>query len=143
MPETKPKAPLTPEELRWRAAARDPDKAKRNLKLQYILLRCAIAASIGWGIYLFRTDVISRSDWLGALGIALSLVSILLGIVNNRRILVGKRPWGWKNTAGGKPRKRSECSAGRFGSGVRYSRHGRFSGFSQNRTSSHSPTACC
>ena len=82
MPETKPKAPLTPEELRWRAAARDPDKAKRNLKLQYILLRCAIAASIGWGIYLFRTDVISRSDWLGALGIALSLVSILLGIVN-------------------------------------------------------------
>ena len=51
MPETKPKAPLTPEELRWRAAARDPDKAKRNLKLQYILLRCAIAASIGWGIY--------------------------------------------------------------------------------------------
>lgn len=59
MPETKPKAPLTPEELRWRAAARDPDKAKRNLKLQYILLRCAIAASIGWGIYLFRTDVIS------------------------------------------------------------------------------------
>mgnify|MGYP003597162067 CR=1 FL=1 len=64
MPETKPKAPLTPEELRWRAAARDPDKAKRNLKLQYILLGCAIAASIGWGIYLFRTDVISRSDWL-------------------------------------------------------------------------------
>ena len=38
MPETKPKAPLTPEELRWRAAARDPDKAERNLKLQYILL---------------------------------------------------------------------------------------------------------
>lgn len=37
MPETKPKAPLTPEELRWRAAARDPDKAERNLKLQYIL----------------------------------------------------------------------------------------------------------
>ena len=80
MPETKPKAPLTPEDLRWRAAAWDPDKAERNLKLQYILLGCAIAASIGWGIYLFRTDVISRSDWLGALGIALSLVSILLGI---------------------------------------------------------------
>lgn len=94
MPETKPKVLLTPEELRWRAAARDPDKAKRNLKLQYILLGCAIAASIGWRIYLFRTDVISRSDWFGALGIALSLVSILLGIVNNRRILAGKRPWG-------------------------------------------------
>ena len=94
MPETKPKAPLTPEELRWRAAARDPDKAERNLKLQYILLGCAIAANIGWGIYLFRTDVISRSDWLGALGIALFLVSILLGIVNNRRILADKRPWG-------------------------------------------------
>ena len=87
MPETKPKALLTPEDLRWRAAAWDPDKAERNLKLQYILLGCAIAASIGWGIYLFRTDVISRSDWLRALGIALSLVSILLGIVNNRRIL--------------------------------------------------------
>ena len=37
---------------------------------------------------------ISRSDWLGALGIALFLVSILLGIVNNRRILADKRPWG-------------------------------------------------
>ena len=87
MPETKPKAPLTPEELRWRAAAWDPDKAERNLKLQYILLGCAIAASIGWGIYLFRTDVISRSDWFGALGIALSLVSILLGIVNNLSLI--------------------------------------------------------
>lgn len=93
MPETKPKALLTPEE-RVGGPPPGPDKAKRNLKLQYILLGCAIAASIGWGIYLFRTDVISRSDWLGALGIALSLVSILLGIVNNRRILVGKRPWG-------------------------------------------------
>lgn len=51
MPETKPKALLTPEDLRWRAAAWDPDKAERNLKLQYILLGCAIAASIGWGIY--------------------------------------------------------------------------------------------
>ena len=46
------------------------------------------------GNLLIRTDVISRSDWLGALGIALSLVSILLGIVNNRRILADKRPWG-------------------------------------------------
>lgn len=92
MPKNESERPLTPEELRWRAAAWDPEKAKRNLKLQYILLGCAIAASIGWGIYLFRTDVISRSDWLGALGIALSLVSILLGIVNNRRILAGKSP---------------------------------------------------
>ena len=94
MPETKPKALLPPEELRWRAAARDPDKAKRNLKLQYILLGCAIAASIGWGIYLFRTDVISRSAWLGALGIALFLVGILRGIVNNRRFLADQRPCG-------------------------------------------------
>lgn len=85
---------MTPEELRWRASAYDPDKAKRNLKLQYILLGCAIAASIGWGVYLFCTDVISRTDWFGALGIALSLISILLGIVNNRRILSGKKPWG-------------------------------------------------
>lgn len=85
---------MTPEELRWRASAYDSDKAKRNLKLQYILLGCAIAASIGWGVYLFCTDVISWTDWLGALGIALSLISILLGIVNNRRILSGKKPWG-------------------------------------------------
>lgn len=31
---------------------------------------------------------------VGSVGVALFLVSILLGIVNNRRILVGKRPWG-------------------------------------------------
>lgn len=86
--------PLTPEELRWRAAAWAPEKARRNQKLQYILLGCAIAASIGWGIYLFCTDVISRADWFGALGIALSLISILLGIINNRRILSKKKPWG-------------------------------------------------
>lgn len=93
MPETKPKAPLTPEE-RVGGPPPGPGQGKTQSETAILLLRCAIAASIGWGIYLFRTDVISRSDWLGALGIALSLVSILLGIVNNRRILVGKRPWG-------------------------------------------------
>ena len=77
MPETKPKALLTPEDLRWRAAAWDPDKAERNLKLQYILLGCAIAASIGWRIYLFRTDVISRSYFGGQEAVGRSLPHFL------------------------------------------------------------------
>ena len=94
MPETKPKAPLTPRTADC-GRARDPDKGRTILSCNTSHRSgCAIAASIGWGIYLFRSDVISRSDWLGALGIALFLVSILLGIVNNRRILADKRPWG-------------------------------------------------
>lgn len=85
---------MTPEELRWRASAYDPDKAKRNLKLQYILLGCEITAGIGWGIYLLCTDVVSRADRFIMPGLILSLVSVIFGIVNNRRILSKKKPWG-------------------------------------------------
>lgn len=86
--------PLTPEELRWRAAAWDPEKARRNLKWQYTLSGCNLAALIGWGILMLCSDDVSISDWFIVLSLVLSLTSLILGIVNNKRILAGKRPWG-------------------------------------------------
>lgn len=84
---------MTPEELRWRAGAYNPEKARRNLKLQYILLGCCVALIIGWTLYLVCTGF-STSDWFFIIALALSLTSTILGIVNNKRILSGKRPWG-------------------------------------------------
>lgn len=84
---------MTPEELRWRAGAYDPEKARRNLKLQYILLGCCVALIIGWTLYLVCTGF-STSDWFFIIALGLSLTSTILGIVNNKRILSGKRPWG-------------------------------------------------
>ena len=40
--------PLTPEELRWRAVAWDPEKARRNQKQQYILPGVWIVFTAAW-----------------------------------------------------------------------------------------------
>ena len=68
---------MTPRENKWLEDYRRREAAKT--------VRMQRRALWFWGA-LFTT--------LGALGIALFLVSILLGIVNNRRILADKRPWG-------------------------------------------------
>lgn len=86
------KWPLTPDELRWRAAARDPEKAKRNLKLQYVLLGCWGVLILVWIAALcFDPELF---DWTFIVVLILSLASIIPGIVNNKRILAGKKPWG-------------------------------------------------
>lgn len=50
MPKNESERPLTPEEMRWRAAAWDPEKARRNQKLQYTVLGFWIAATVAWVI---------------------------------------------------------------------------------------------
>lgn len=85
-----PKEP-TAEERRWRAAVEDPVHVKRHLKMLYILLGIWCALTIGWSIAAI-CGVLSLG-WATALILASVLLNIGIGIVNNKRILAGKKPW--------------------------------------------------
>lgn len=82
----------TPEELRWRAGADDPDKAHRMLKYQYILLAIWFGLLMGWVSH--RLGEGTMGDWWQLVALALGGIAVLLGIVNNKRIIRGKKPWG-------------------------------------------------
>lgn len=83
---------MTPEEIRWRAAAWDPEKARRNLKLQYILLGAWCTFTAAWIIAIaFGADLFS---WWSVLVMLGGYFNCIVGIINNKRIMAGKRPWG-------------------------------------------------
>lgn len=83
---------MTPEEIRWRAAAWDPDKARRNQKLQYILLGTWSVFTVAWITAIaLGADLFS---WRVVFVIACGYFGCIAGIVNNKRILTGKKPWG-------------------------------------------------
>lgn len=83
---------MTPEEIRWRAAAWDPEKARRNQKLQYILLGVWCTFTAAWIIAIaFGVDLFS---WWSVLVMLCGYFSCIGGIINNKRIMAGKRPWG-------------------------------------------------
>lgn len=86
------KRPLTPEELRWRAAAWDLEKVKRNLKLQYILLGVWGALTVGWIVIAILE--IDTFNWSTIIVLLTGYIGTIGGIVNNKRILAGKKPWG-------------------------------------------------
>ena len=92
MPKNESERPLTPEELRWRAATRDPEKARHNLKRQYILVGFLSAMAVVWGILLAFGE--GGFSWGIVGGLLLSYVSLIVGIVNNKRIQKGRKPWG-------------------------------------------------
>lgn len=84
----------TPEELRWQASAYDPAKARRMLKYLYILLAVWFALLIGWISYLLWGSGSTTGDRWQLIALLLSGFTVLLSIVNNRRIIKGKKPWG-------------------------------------------------
>lgn len=81
----------TAEEQRWRAATEVPARVKRHLKMLYILLGIWCALTVGWCIAAI-CGVLSLG-WATALSLASVLLNIGIGIVNNKRILAGKKPW--------------------------------------------------
>lgn len=85
-----PKEP-SDEERRWRAAAEDPARVKRHLKILYICFGAGCALTIGW-IIAAICGVLSMG-WATAIMLASGLLNIGIGIVNNRRILAGEKPW--------------------------------------------------
>lgn len=86
---------MTPEELRWRAAAWDPEKVQRNQKQQYILLVVWSVFTVAWtSAIAFGADLFS---WWYVFVIAcgyFSCIVSIVSIINNKRILAGKRSWG-------------------------------------------------
>lgn len=84
--------PMTPEEQRWRASAYDPEKIKRRMKLQYILLGAWSLLTAVW-IILLCTDTDSFG-WMNAIVLFSGYLNIIFGITNHKRILAGKKPWG-------------------------------------------------
>lgn len=84
--------PMTPEEVRWRASACNPEKIKRNLKLQYILLGCLSVLTLGLVVLICLNREIP--GWASIITLVCGFISVVLGIVNNKRVLADKKPWG-------------------------------------------------
>lgn len=83
---------MTPEELRWRAAAWAPEKARRNQRLQYILLGAWITFTAAWIIAIaLGADLF---NWWCIVVLICGYFNCIAGIINNRRIQKGRRPWG-------------------------------------------------
>lgn len=88
----KPMSPKEPtaEERRWRAAAEDPARIKRHLKALYILLGTWCMLTIGWSIA--AVCGVFSIGWANIIILSTGFLNIGIGIVNNRRILAGKKP---------------------------------------------------
>lgn len=81
----------TAEERRWRAAAEDPARIKRHLKTLYILLGIWCALTVGW--CMAALCGVFSLGWANSIILTTGFLNIGIGIVNNRRILAGKKPW--------------------------------------------------
>ena len=84
---------MTPEETKWRASVYAPEKLRAaNMKLQ--ILGCSAPGSLlagAWVVSLCTgTDTFG---WTAAVALFAGYANILLGIVNLRRLLAGKKPF--------------------------------------------------
>lgn len=84
--------PMTPEEAQWRKSVYAPEEMKRKLKLQYYLLGTWSVFAGVW-IVLLCTGADTFS-WMTVVVLLSGYINILLGIVNHKRLLAGKKPWG-------------------------------------------------
>lgn len=78
----------TPEELRWRQKAYDPEKARKNLRRQYGLSVLWSAVTIGW-IALVIMKIVSFG-WAPVIVLAAGYTNLALGIIRNKRTAAGK-----------------------------------------------------
>lgn len=78
----------TPEELRWRQKAYDPEKARKNLRRQYGLSALWSAVTIGW-IVLVIMKIVSFG-WAPVVVLAAGYTNLALGIIRNKRTAAGK-----------------------------------------------------
>lgn len=83
--------PLTPEEAKWRKSVYAPENLKRKLKLQYYLLGGWSVLTAAW-IVLVCTGV-DTFGWMTVVVLLAGYINVLLGIVNHKRLLAGKKPY--------------------------------------------------
>ena len=81
--------PMTPEETKWRASVYAPEKIRRKLKLQYWLLGAWSVLAGAWVVVLCTGR--DTFGWMTAVVLLAGYANILLGIVNHRRLLAGKK----------------------------------------------------
>lgn len=84
-------SPMTPEEFKWRASVEDPANVRRKLKLQYGMLGIWSALTVAWIIVLCLG--IEGMSWSTVVVLISGYVSTGLGIINNKRLLAGKKPF--------------------------------------------------
>lgn len=82
---------MTPEEQQWRASVCNPAKAAKMLRYQYILLGSWIVLSMVW-LVLILTDRCEFS-WMTLIVLLLGYINAGLGIVNNKRVIGGRKPY--------------------------------------------------
>lgn len=82
---------MTPEEIKWRASVYAPEKIRRKLKLQYWLLGAWSVLAGAWVVVLCTGR--DTFGWMTAVVLLAGYANILLGIVNHRRLLAGKKPF--------------------------------------------------
>lgn len=87
----RPEGRISPEEQRWRAAAEDPDRLKRHIKIQYVMTGIWCALTIVWGACI--ASKLHSFRWVDAIVLLAGFANLGIGIVNNRRLLAGKKPW--------------------------------------------------
>ncbi|HIW65120.1 MAG TPA: hypothetical protein H9879_02640 [Candidatus Alistipes intestinipullorum] len=85
-----PKEP-SDEERRWRIAAENTTRVKQHLKILYMLFSIWCVLTVGWGIAAACKALSFR--WTAILILSAGFLNIVIGIVNNRRVLAGKKPW--------------------------------------------------
>lgn len=82
---------VTPEEQRWRASACSPEKATKMLRYQYILFGSWIILSIAWLVLILADSC--EFSWLTLSVLLLGYVNTGLGIINNKRVIDGQKPY--------------------------------------------------
>ena len=97
---------MTPEETKWRASVYAPEKLRRKLKLQYWLLGAWSLLAGAWVVLLCTgTDTFG---WTTAVALLAGYANILLGIVNLRRLLAGKKLFSHEGTSPKNDRKNAK-----------------------------------
>lgn len=82
---------LSEEERRWRTSVENPAKLARHRRWLHLLLGIWSALTIGWIVLvLCRVDTFR---WTTAAVWAVGFINIGIGIINNRRIRAGKKPF--------------------------------------------------
>ena len=103
---------MTPEETKWRASVYAPEKIRRKLKLQYWLLGAWSVLAGAWVVVLCTGR--DTFGWMTAVVLLAGYANILLGIVNHRRLLAGKKAvleWvGTTNANGERTQKNTEIT---------------------------------
>ncbi len=83
--------PISPEEARWRASAYSPERLRESLKKNYILLGIWSVITAAWIIAVCLNT--TWFSWWTLFVLTGTFLSIIINIVNVKRLLAGKKPF--------------------------------------------------